>query len=136
MRANTRLITVITVAAVLVAIAIALSAIYLLVVGGISVRVETVPYGQPMPQPMPPGTVVRRPYQPAVIPLLAAALLIIGLLTKRLSIAWVGVALLFLFSGMFMFSWGLAFLPGAVLLLVLLFVIRAARRMPGRGVPG
>ena len=132
MRANTRLVTVATVAAILVAVAVALFAIYLLVIGQTGTLVREVPYGQPLP----PGAVVRMPYQPAVAPMLAAVLLIIGLLTKRLSIAWAGLALLFLFSGLAMFSWGLAFLPGAVLLLVLLLVIRATRRTPGRGQPG
>lgn len=111
---------------VLVAAAVVLYAIHMLVVGQAQASVPAVPLGQPQAPP----TVVRVPWPPAVVPLVGAVLAIAGLLARRLSLAWAGVAILILFSGLFVFSGGGTFIPAAGLLLVLL-IIQAAGRNPG-----
>jgi hypothetical protein len=68
------------------------------------------------------------PYLPAVIPLLAAIALIFGLLTNRLLVAWISLAVLALFSLLFLFSEGGGFIIYDLLLLLLLGVIQLARR--------
>jgi len=68
------------------------------------------------------------PYLPAVIPLLAAITLIFGLLTNRLLVAWITLAVLALFSLLFLFSEGGGFIINDLLLLLLLGLIQLSRR--------
>lgn len=55
--------------------------------------------------------------------LLAAVLLLVGLLGRKQFLAWIGLAILLLFSLLFLFSSGGILLPIAVLLLILLPLI-------------
>jgi len=59
----------------------------------------------------------------AVVPLLASALLIAGLATRKLTLAWVGLVVLLAFAGLFLFGIGGGLLPATGLLLMLLIVI-------------
>lgn len=68
-----------TAASVLSAAGVALLAAYLLLVGVTLTTVPEVPVGEPMPPP----AMERVPYQPAVIPLVTATVLVIGLLADR-----------------------------------------------------
>jgi len=108
-----------TAAAILLAAGMAIYALFLLLVGV-------------------PGTVVREgevtrsvryfPHPAAVVPLLATAILLGGLLTRKLLIAWIGFAILSTFSVLFLFSIGGGLLPMTGLLLVLLTIITISRR--------
>jgi hypothetical protein len=60
----------------------------------------------------------------ALVGVLAATLLLIGLLRQKLLIAWCGLLVLFAYSTLFMFSIGAGLLPGAILLLILLIIIQ------------
>lgn len=69
------------------------------------------------------------PYPAAIVPLIAVALLLSGLtMRKQLLIAWIGLAILFAFSVLFLFSSGAALLPVAGLLLILLTIIQLFQR--------
>jgi hypothetical protein len=69
--------------------------------------------------------VYSEPYLPALLYLIAAAPLLVGLTSRdRLPFAWIGLILLFAFSLCFLFSSGGAFIPFAAILLVLLIVIQ------------
>jgi hypothetical protein len=46
---------------------------------------------------------------------------------RRNRIAWIGLAILFMWSILFLFSSGVAFLPAAGVLLILLTIIQARR---------
>lgn len=58
----------------------------------------------------------------------AAAIIISGLLMGKLRIAWYGLAFLFAYSVLFLFSVGAAFLPLDFILLILLIIIQLAKR--------
>jgi len=60
----------------------------------------------------------------AAIPLLMAVAVIVGLVDKRMILAWSGTALLFIFSFVTGFSIGLFYMPFAVALVGLLTVIQ------------
>ncbi len=78
--------------------------------------------------PAPPGMVQFVPDQVALIPLLAAILLAVGILTGKLQIAWFGLAALVIFGTLFIFGiGGPVFLP-AVVLLVLVTIIQISKR--------
>ena len=62
-----------------------------------------------------------------IVPLVAAALLLGGLLTRKLLIAWIGFAVLSLFSVLFLFGIGGGLLPVAGLLLICLAIVSAGR---------
>ena len=59
---------------------------------------------------------------------LSPMVLIAGLLTRKLAIAWQGLLILFAFSGLFLFSVGATLLPIDVILLILLSNITLQRR--------
>ena len=64
-------------------------------------------------------------YRPAAGYLAASALLLLGLLVKKiLPLAWVGIVFLIIWSVLFLFSSGAAFLPVAGILIVLLGVVQ------------
>lgn len=55
----------------------------------------------------------------------AAALLLLGLVVKkRMPLAWIGIVFLILWSVLFLFSSGAAFLPAAGILIILLRVVQ------------
>ena len=69
--------------------------------------------------------VYSEPYLPAVLYLIAAASLLVGLTSRdRLFFAWIGLILLFAFSLGFLFSSGGVFIPFTAILLVLLIIIQ------------
>ena len=55
---------------------------------------------------------------------LAAVMIIGGILYRKLRIAWIGLAFLFIVSVLFLFSSGAAVLPVDVVLLILLIIIQ------------
>jgi len=64
-------------------------------------------------------------YLPALLYLIAAAPLLVGLTSRdRLFFAWIGLILLFVFSLCFLFSSGGVFIPFTAILLVLLIIIQ------------
>jgi len=63
----------------------------------------------------------------ALLATLAAAMIIIGLLIRKLKIAWIGLAILFAYSAIFLFSTGGGLLPIAVILLILLAIIHSSQ---------
>lgn len=60
----------------------------------------------------------------ALVGVLAAAMLLGGLLKQKLLIAWSGLLVLFAYSMLFLFSVGAGLLPVAVLLVILLIIIQ------------
>jgi len=68
-------------------------------------------------------TIDREPYPAAILPLIASLMLMIGNMRKKQGLAWIGLAILLLFSLIFLFSSGATFLPVALLLLILLLII-------------
>src|SRR5919198_6498661 len=105
-----------TATAIVSAVVVGAFAVYLLVVGEGRQVFPGVPRGDP---PGPPR-VVYRPYPAAIIPLAAAALVLLGLLSGRQRpLAWAGLVFLALFGGLFVFGQGLPFLAAAALLLPL-----------------
>jgi hypothetical protein len=108
--------------AILLTVYIALQALRWLVVGQAVTTVAEVASPQ---QPVQVVSVTYVPYPAAAIPLLAAGLLLSGLFARKwLRMAWVGVATLLLFSVLFLFSSGAAFLPATFVLLVLLALLQ------------
>lgn len=107
------------IAAGLVALAAAALALYLLVVG---IGWQIAP-GQP---PGPPR-VESRAYPLAVVPLVAAALVVAGVWSQRHALAWVGLVFLGLIGGLTIFGPGLPFLLAAMLLIPLLALVQRFR---------
>jgi|GEM_PF-1777756 len=75
-------------------------------------------------------TAIRYPTPHALLGTLAAALIIVGLLIRKLKVAWIGLAALFAYSAVFLFSTGLGLLPVAVVLLILLSIIHSSQKPP------
>jgi hypothetical protein len=67
------------------------------------------------------------PAPQGLVALLSAAMLMSGLLMRRLTIAWLGLVILLVFSMLFLFGVGGGFLPIGGLLLLLLSVVTALR---------
>lgn len=128
--------------AVFIAAGVAMWSAYLLVVGmpGVRVPVEIVHVTPEVPrtplaattevsrgdatQEARRATVVHEPYPPAIVPLLASGLMVIGLFIGRLRVSWIGLAILFGFSVLFLFSMGAGLLPVDITLLALLGIIQ------------
>ena len=111
--------------AMLLTLAVAALAAYLLFVGQ---RWESVSGVRPG-QPLGPARVEYRPYPLAIIHLAAAALMLIGLWSRRQrALAWAGLLFLVLFGGLTVFGPGVVFLLAAGLLLLLLAVIWLLQR--------
>ncbi len=108
--------------AILLAAAVTLYALFLLFVGQPWTVVQE-------------GEVTRSvqyfPHPAAVVPLLASALLLVGLLKQRLLVAWIGLAVLFAFGALFLFGIGGGLLLVAGLLLIVLTIITLIRRNAG-----
>lgn len=72
----------------------------------------------------PVGRILYERYKPAAGYLAASASLLLGLVAKKLMpLAWVGIAFLIVWSVLFLFSSGAAFLPAAGILLLLLVLV-------------
>jgi hypothetical protein len=84
---------------------------------------ETLP-GAPYP---PPSSASYESYHPALVPLLASALVLLGLLARLPLLAWAGAGLLLGFSLLFVFGAGGGFLPLAGLLIALLLILHILR---------
>lgn len=63
----------------------------------------------------------------ALLATLAATIIIAGLMTGKLRIAWYGLAFLFAYSVLFLFSAGAALLPLDFILLILLTIIQLTK---------
>ncbi len=89
------------------------------------VELTSVPESPPGAQTFPGVTSVEYvPDRDAMIPLLAAILIMAGCSTGKLQIAWLGLATLVIFGALFLFGIGGALLLPAGLLLVLVTVIQ------------
>ena len=65
----------------------------------------------------------------AFVPLLAAIVLLLGLLLRKKFMTWIGLAILLVFSLLFMFGIGGILLPATGLLFTLLIVIQPGPRI-------
>jgi hypothetical protein len=108
---------------VLLALIIAAYGIYLLVVGVTVVSMPAVPVGTP-PGPASTATV---PVMLGVIPMTAGGLILVGLVVRRIWLAWLGAAVTSLFAGLLVFSIGGILVPVAAVLFVLLGVLTWTR---------
>lgn len=105
--------------AIAVVLAVVVFSLYLLIVGQQVTSVQEVPENYQGPLPV--ESVHRVPYPLALLYLVAAVPLLIGLIKLKLMYySWVGLVFLFLVSLMLLFSSGAAVIPAAVLLLFLL----------------
>lgn len=111
--------------AILLVSVVAFYAIALLVVGaqvtGVSeTPIEEINNADPVPFAM---SIEYVPYPPAIVPFLAAVLMLTGLIGRKKIFAWIGLGILLVFSLLFLFSSGAILLPIGGLLLVLLPLI-------------
>jgi hypothetical protein len=111
--------TVFVVASLALASGVVIYGAMLILVGQVLIAVPEVQPGAPVPV----GMTMLDPTPLGIIPLLAGALVITGLLAERRALAWVGVGLIALFSALFMFGLGGILIPVAVALAVLLSVL-------------
>lgn len=111
---------VITTFACLISLYVAAYAIWLLIIGEQRTTVVETSITEGFSQ-LPNVTAVEYvPYPVALIPLVAALLLLGGLLIRKFLIAWIGLAILIAFSLLFLFSSGGALLPWVAILFGLL----------------
>ena len=109
--------------AVAVVLAIAGYSLYMLVGGQQVTSVQEVAEGYEGPLPV--ESVYRVPYPLALLYLVAAVPLLIGLIKPELMyFSWVGLVFLFLVSVMLLFSSGAAVMPAAVLVAIILAIIQ------------
>jgi hypothetical protein len=66
----------------------------------------------------------------ALLGTLAAAMIIVGLLIRKMKVAWIGLTTLFAYSTVFLFSIGILLLPVAAVLLILLKIIHSSQKVP------
>lgn len=124
------ILRVVSVLTGMLALGVAIWSTYLLVVGQPAVRVPVqvtvvpVTPRENIPIETPDTTIVREPYQPAFVPLVASGLLLVGLVIGQLRISWLGLIILIVFSILFFFSVGAGLLPVAAALLILLGIIQ------------
>lgn len=69
-------------------------------------------------------TIIQQTSPHGLIATLAALLMLVGLMMQKLKIAWVGLAFLFTYSVLFLFSTGALLLPIDIVLLILLVIIQ------------
>jgi hypothetical protein len=113
--------------AILIGVIVVIHALRLIMLGTVITTVPESVLGEPRLGDA--GAQVQlTPYLPAVVPLIAAIALIVGLLINRLPIAWIALAVLALFSLLFLFSEGGGFIIYDLLLLLFLGVIQFSRR--------
>lgn len=135
-RAESLVVKGATLIAILLAVVVALYALFLLLVGEqrtvVPAEIPISGAAQNVPQV---SRVEYVPFPPAVVPLLASAMLLMGLLTRKLLVAWIGLAVLGVFAGLFLFGNGGILLPAVGLLLILLIIISLSRRRPALSRP-
>lgn len=68
------------------------------------------------------------PYPAAILPLLGALLCLLALWRRKLALAWAGLAILIVFSLLFLFSSGAALLPIVGALLILFAILQFNQR--------
>jgi len=107
----------------LVTAAVALYALFLLLVGVPGTVVYEVPITT-VPEPGIRGSMQFSPAPQALVAILAAGAILVGLLTRKMIIAWIGLLILFVFSILFLFGVGGGLLPVAGLLMILLAIIQ------------
>ena len=114
--------------------AVTILAAYLLIFGQEVHSIAETPVNSDQQTPPLEEQVSHVPYPQAAGYLAAAGLMLAGLAERRLlALAWIGLALLFVMSGLFLFSSGALFLPFAGALMVLLIAIQWAQ--PASGPP-
>lgn len=122
-----RIVKVATAVAVVLALAIAFYGLFLALVGMPATLVQAYnPYEGTGGEKI----AIRYPTPHALFSTLAAAMIIVGLLIRKLKAAWIGLAALFAYSGVFFFSTGIGLLPVAVVLLILLSIIHSSQKPP------
>jgi hypothetical protein len=104
--------------AFLLSVVVVVYAANYLIFGGQISTVQEIPLESQ--EPPPPAVIESEPYPAAFIPFAATVILMFGLLTDRVIVAWAGWAALTVFSGLFLFSSGGVLLPIAGVLLILL----------------
>lgn len=105
---------------ILLAVVVIAYSIFLIVIGVPGMRVMAVPEGDPMATP-------ERTFSPfplAVVPLLAALVIIGGTLSKNIRVAWISLIVLAVFGFLTIFSAGFVYLAAALVLLVMLSIYR------------
>ena len=109
--------------AILLTIVISVVATFLLIVQQPVEVVKEVPLGYEGVPPV--EQILYERYKPAAIYIAASALLLLGLVVKKLMpLAWIGIVFLIIWSVLFLFSSGAAFLPAAGILIILLAVVQ------------
>ena len=117
-----QIVKVATAIAILLAVAVALYTLHLLFIGQSWTVVQETPRAEGLEGS--PGESSRLPAPQAILGLLAAALLLGGLLKRKMLIAWIGLAVLSVFAVLFLFGVGGVLLPVVGLLLGLLTIIQ------------
>jgi len=112
--------------AIVLSLAVIVYAANYLIFGAQISTVQEIPEGSQ--EPLPPAVVEYEPYPTAFIPLAAAVILIAGLWANKEMIAWMGWAILTVFSVLFLFSSGGGLLPLDGILLILLLAITFLRQ--------
>ncbi len=115
-----RIVKAATAVAVVLAAAVAFYGLFLALVGMPATSVQEY---NPFEGTGGEKTAIRYSTPHALLGTLAAAMIIVGLLIRKLKVAWIGLATLFAYSAVFLFSTGIGLLPVAVVLLILLNVI-------------
>jgi hypothetical protein len=121
-----RNVKVATAVAVVLASAVAFYGLFLALVGiPVTLVQEYTPFG---------GTAGENTIQyttpHALLGTLAAAIIIVGLMIRKMKVAWIGLATLFAYSTVFLFSIGILLLPIAAVLLILLNIIHSSQKAP------
>lgn len=126
---RTRIVDAATLVAILLSAAVAFYSLFLVLVGMPGTLVQEVPEGEAY-QAEAWATLTFIPHPASSLPLLAASAILVGLVTRRLVIAWIGLLALFAFSALLLFSVGAPLLPVAGLILVLLLIIQRSDYSP------
>lgn len=122
-----RIVNIATAVAVVLALAVAFYGLFLALVGMPATLVQAY---NPFEGTGGEKIAIRYPTPHALLGTLAATMIIVGLLMRKLKAAWIGLAVLFAYSAVFLFSTGLGLLPVAVVLLILLNIIYSSQKPP------
>ncbi len=131
---NKQFMKILTIAAIVLTIIVALLASYLLIVG----QKWTGYYAQSpedIAQGVQPTEIISyETYYPAIFPLASSVMLLIGIIRRKnlIVLAWAGLIFLLIFSALFLFSSGAGFLPIAALILAFLVAITIFQRKETR----
>lgn len=116
-----------TAVAVVLATAIAFYGLFLALVGiPVTLVQEYTPFGGTGGE----NNTIQYTTPHALLGTLAAAMIIVGLLIRKMKVAWIGLATLFAYSTVFFFSIGILLLPVAAVLLILLNIIHSSQEAP------